>query len=200
MSNRTSSPRGAQRQQKKDMIVDIACQLFAESSFDAVSIRHIAAAADCSPALIIKLFGNKDNIYQALLDRLEKVVQEPLVPDIPDAKGVDALEQVYTEALQKLATRLDARTSPLVQAITGHRFKAEDFLAIMSKRQNLYTDVFLPLVIRGQSDGSVRSGDPEAIAYLVTCALHGDEYLNSVVHVDAPNNSFLEVKEYVLSV
>ncbi|HEY4018956.1 MAG TPA: TetR/AcrR family transcriptional regulator [Pseudonocardiaceae bacterium] len=47
-------------------IRNVALRLFAESGFDAVSVRQIATAANVSPALVLHHFGSKDGLRQAV--------------------------------------------------------------------------------------------------------------------------------------
>lgn len=50
----------------KARIRDEALRLFAEESPDAVTMRDIAAAAEVSPALLIRHFGSKDGLIDAV--------------------------------------------------------------------------------------------------------------------------------------
>lgn len=47
----------------RDAILDAARTLFAERGYRAVTVRDIAAAASCSPALVIKHFGSKEGLF-----------------------------------------------------------------------------------------------------------------------------------------
>ncbi len=49
-------------------ILVVAREMFAESSFAAVSLKEIARVAEVSPALIVKHFHSKENLFAATLD------------------------------------------------------------------------------------------------------------------------------------
>jgi AcrR family transcriptional regulator len=49
----------------RDAILDAARAIFAEKGFDGASIRAIATAAGCDPALVHHYFGTKDELFLA---------------------------------------------------------------------------------------------------------------------------------------
>lgn len=51
-------------------ILEAALQVFADEGVSHASVRGIAKAAGCDPALIYYHFGSKEGIFEALLDRL----------------------------------------------------------------------------------------------------------------------------------
>jgi len=61
-------------------IVEAARKLFGEKGFDRTTVREIASAAEIDPALVIRYFGSKDQLFaQAAEFRL----------DLPDVTNVD---------------------------------------------------------------------------------------------------------------
>jgi len=50
-------------------ILEAACTLFAHDSYECVTIRDIASKADIDPALVIRYFGSKENLFLATLDK-----------------------------------------------------------------------------------------------------------------------------------
>lgn len=71
----------------RQRILDAAKRLFANESYDSVSIRRIAAAIDYSPAAIYRYFGSKREIFSVLRDEGFKrfvVQQKQRMEDIAD--------------------------------------------------------------------------------------------------------------------
>ena len=49
-----------------------ARRLFAEQGYERTVIRDIAAAAGIDPAMVIRYFGSKDRLYQAVLEHAHR--------------------------------------------------------------------------------------------------------------------------------
>lgn len=56
-------------QDKREDILDVAEQLFAEQGFEAVSIREISKAADINIAMVSYYFGSKEKLYEEVINR-----------------------------------------------------------------------------------------------------------------------------------
>lgn len=54
----------------RDALLDAAEGLFARKGFEATTIKEIGAAADLNPALLYYYFGNKEDLYRAVLTRV----------------------------------------------------------------------------------------------------------------------------------
>ena len=68
--------------ERRDQILDAANALFAERSFDEVSVEDIASAAGVTRGLVHHYFGGRKEVYIALLERLGAVREEGLRPPI----------------------------------------------------------------------------------------------------------------------
>ena len=68
--------------QRRDQILDAANALFAERSFDEVSVEDIANAAAVTRGLVHHYFGGRKDVYIALLERLGAVREERLPPPV----------------------------------------------------------------------------------------------------------------------
>ncbi|NLE81724.1 MAG: TetR/AcrR family transcriptional regulator [Rhodococcus sp.] len=84
-------------------IRDEAIRLFAERGADAVTVRDIAAAADVSPALILRHYGSKDGLRTAVDEHVARVFEA-------------MLDQVVAD--QSAAT--DSELSGLAEAVATH--------------------------------------------------------------------------------
>jgi AcrR family transcriptional regulator len=54
---------------KKDHIMNIAIELFAEKGFEGCSIRDLATRADVNVAMINYYFGSKDKLFEAMVEK-----------------------------------------------------------------------------------------------------------------------------------
>lgn len=60
---------GDSNKKVRDRLLDSAEELFCEYGFDAVSVRDIAASADCNIASVNYYFGGKEKLYQEVWRR-----------------------------------------------------------------------------------------------------------------------------------
>ena len=54
---------------KKDHIINVAIELFAEKGFEGSSIRDLAAKADVNVAMVNYYFGSKDKLFEAMIEQ-----------------------------------------------------------------------------------------------------------------------------------
>lgn len=53
---------------KKDHIINVAIELFAEKGFEGTSIRDLATRADVNLAMVNYYFGTKDKLFEAIIE------------------------------------------------------------------------------------------------------------------------------------
>ncbi|MFC3227444.1 TetR/AcrR family transcriptional regulator [Marinibaculum pumilum] len=78
----------------REKILDAAELLFAETSYDAVSIRQIAAAAEVQLSLVTYHIGNKEKLYYEVIERRVSVLSESRLDRLQaalDANGGEPL-------------------------------------------------------------------------------------------------------------
>ena len=68
--------------QRRDQILDAANGLFAERTYDEVSIEEIASSASVTRGLVHHYFGGRKQVYIALLERLGAQREEQLPPPV----------------------------------------------------------------------------------------------------------------------
>ena len=89
-------------------IRDEALRLFGDRGPDGVTIRDIAAAADVSPALVMRHFGAKDGLRKAV-DEYVAGVFEAMLAGVAGLAGAGAFEQAAVPALaETVAANLPA--------------------------------------------------------------------------------------------
>lgn len=80
---------------KRERILDAAERLFAEGSFDGVSMRDIAAAAEVRLPLIVYHFETKQKLYRAVFDRRKTLLDARLAAlRDPVADGADPIDHI----------------------------------------------------------------------------------------------------------
>lgn len=81
-------------QERREQLLDVGRQLFAEKGFEAVSVEEIAAKAGVSKPVVYEHFGGKEGLYAVVVDRemtyLLVAMSEALGVDEPDAAQLNA--------------------------------------------------------------------------------------------------------------
>ena len=87
---------------KKEHIINIAIDLFAEKGYEGTSIRDLASKAEVNIAMINYYFGSKEKLFEAIVEfkstyireRLEEITNNDQTSDI---EKVDAIIEHYVE-------------------------------------------------------------------------------------------------------
>ncbi|MFE3056105.1 TetR family transcriptional regulator [Nocardia sp. NPDC059239] len=74
-----ATTRAQQRRNTEARILAAAGRLFAESGYDRTTIRAVAAEADTDPALVMRYFGSKENLFAqvAVVGNVEAITGTP---------------------------------------------------------------------------------------------------------------------------
>lgn len=93
--------------QRRDQLIDVSREIFAERGFDATSIEEIAQAAHISKPVVYEHFGDKESLYAIVVDRemtlLMSSMSEALTSDRPRL----LLEQAATALFDYIDQRTD---------------------------------------------------------------------------------------------
>lgn len=89
----------------RDLILSAATQLFAEKGIRGATITEIAAAAGVNRAMISYYFGNKDALYDAIIDAAVADAAETLAAADFDASSKDALRELVMTLAEMLGRR-----------------------------------------------------------------------------------------------
>lgn len=164
--------REEQKRQRRHTILLCGLDLFVQKGFAATKISDIAAAADMSTGLLFHYFASKEALYRALVQmglQGTKTPQQMAGPDTPALAYFEGFLQqlwAYTAenpwvakmfVLMEEARRSDAAPADiraLAQQVDQISYSAE-------------------VLRRGQLDGSVRAGDPLALAFTFWACIQG---------------------------
>jgi len=79
------------REERRQKVVAVASRLIAEAGLEAVTVRDVALAAECSTAIVSHYFHNKKELlfltYQASIDRATERADVAVGPDGTDLRG-----------------------------------------------------------------------------------------------------------------
>ncbi|MER6305960.1 TetR/AcrR family transcriptional regulator [Streptomyces sp. NPDC001739] len=144
--------RAERRQATEARILDHARELFAEKGFDRTTIRAVAAAASVDPALVMRYFGSKRELFTQAVQAL------PAPPTTPDA---DALVDQLLATLGLKLGGLPEGTLAMMRSMLTDPAAAEHVRSALGRQ------------INGIGTAMPAAEDPELRAALVVTTLLG---------------------------
>ncbi|OUC66999.1 TetR family transcriptional regulator [Acinetobacter seifertii] len=160
-----------QIEKSRQLIVASAKELFLSEGYQGVTMRKIAAKAECLPATLYAIFPNKRAILYHLWDTV----------------FIKLLEYLYSiNENSNQENRLNRLCNAFVDFWLDH---PEDYIAIFmiddripnQKEDNFVLnfnvtqrfDIFLSAILEAQKLGQIGSGDPEEIQNILLCCVQG---------------------------
>lgn len=124
---------------KKEMILDAAEQLFAQKGYEGSSVRDICQLANVNLAMVNYYFGNKEGLFEKLIERKASFLRERLRKLLDDSsmshiEKVDAFADGYTDRLfeRRGLTLTIMREMSMQQRCHFHETIAQVFLGNVS--------------------------------------------------------------------
>ena len=110
--------------QRREQLIAIGRQLFAERGFDATSIEEVAARAKVSKPVVYEHFGGKEGLYAVVVDREMRTLLDRITTALTAGHPRELLEQAALALLDYIEEETDGfrvlvRESPLMSA-TGN--------------------------------------------------------------------------------
>ena len=180
--------------QRREQLISIGRELFAERGFDATSVEEIAARAKVSKPVVYEHFGGKEGLYAVVVDREVRSLLDRLSAALTAGHPRELLEQAALALLDYIESETDGfrvlvRESPVMSAtgsfssvlndvahqvehILGAEFKARDYDPRLAE---LYSQALVGMVaLAGRWWLEVRKPRKETVAaHLVNLAWNG---------------------------
>jgi AcrR family transcriptional regulator len=184
--------------QRREQLISIGRQLFAERGFDATSIEEVASRAKVSKPVVYEHFGGKEGLYAVVVDREVRAILERITTALTGGHPRELLEQAALALLDYIEAETDGfrvlvRESPVMSAggnfssvlndiahqvehILGAEFKSRDYDPRLAE---LYSQALVGMVaLTGRWWLEVRKPRKETVAaHLVNLAWNGLSHL-----------------------
>jgi AcrR family transcriptional regulator len=200
------SPTGARTRvrmsaaQRREQLITIGRQLFAERGFDATSVEEVAARAKVSKPVVYEHFGGKEGLYAVVVDREVRALLDRIAAALTAGHPRELLEQAALALLDYIEEephgfRVLVRESPVlspagnfssvmndvahqVEHILGAEFKQR---GLDPKFAELYSQALVGMVaLVGQWWREARKPKKEMVAaHLVNLAWNGLSHLEA---------------------
>ena len=123
---------------RRDRILDAATEVFLQSGYEAASLQEIVSRAGGSLATLYRLFGNKEGLFQAMVERKSAhLLQQLEQPRITGKDAADVLNGVGVSFLE-LALSADALAlQRLLIAEAGRNPRLREIYMAIAPERNL---------------------------------------------------------------
>jgi AcrR family transcriptional regulator len=186
--------------QRREQLILIGRQLFAEKGFDATSVEEVAARAKVSKPVVYEHFGGKEGLYAVVVDREVRALLHHITTALTAGHPHELLEQAALALLDYIEGETDGfrvlvRESPVMSAtgnfssvlndiahqvehILGAEFKTRGY---DPKLAELYAQALVGMVaLTGRWWLEVRKPRKETVAaHLVNLAWNGLSHLEA---------------------
>ena len=150
--------------------------------YEEMSVQDIQDELGVSRGAIYHYFGSKDEILEAVLERMTDAVMAVVEPfaDNPNLTPLAKLQQVFAIAGQWKAERKELMVA-LVQAwYSDHNLLVRERLGHVARAR--LTPLIADIVREGKAEGAFRVGSPDhAAAILVAMLLNSGEALSRLI-------------------
>jgi AcrR family transcriptional regulator len=186
--------------QRREQLISVGRQLFAERGFDGTSIEEVSARAKVSKPVVYEHFGGKEGLYAVVVDREVTALLDRITNALTAGHPRELLEQAALALLDYIEQETDGfrvlvRESPVmsqsgnfssvlndvahqVEHILGAEFKARHY---DPKLAELYSQALVGMVaLTGRWWLEVRKPRKETVAaHLVNLAWNGLSHLDA---------------------
>ena len=146
----------------KQRILEAATEEFSEHGYSGARVDRIAASAAANKALIYSYFGNKEKLFEAVLQEIMTQVVRDVRMDAFDLPGYleRRLEwQFHNPTLARIATWAELDPESLPTLLTGHEARARKLSAISeAQRVGAINSEFTPEQVLALIDSLARPG------------------------------------------
>jgi AcrR family transcriptional regulator len=186
--------------ERREQLLDVGRQLFAERGFEATSIEEVASRAGVSKPVVYEHFGGKEGLYAVVVDREMRNLMERVTGALTAGHPRELLEQAAFALLDYIESQTDGfrilvRDSPVTSAtgnfssligdiasqveyILAAEFKARGY---DTKLASLYSQALVGMVaLTGQWWLEARKPKKDEVAaHLVNLAWNGLSHLEN---------------------
>jgi AcrR family transcriptional regulator len=158
----TPGLRERKKQRTRELITETAWGLFAERSFDAVTVSDVAAAAEVSPATVFNYFKTKEDLVYGRMEAFEDELLAA-IRDRPAGESILAAFSRFVLLPRGLLAETDRESAARLVAISRVISESPALLARERQIYARYTDSLAEL-IAGETGADRGDAEPWVVA------------------------------------
>lgn len=169
------------KQQRREMIIDTAFELFAQKGYSATGMRDIMSACNMSKGGIYVYFDSKKDILLNIIQRYDDVTYFDTEKSISASETLSTYMANGLKALQYEQSRKYVR---IALEFWGFLHKDQTLEKINEDRREHYKSTWFHIIQKGIDNGEFHSKYPiDNIIYHIMCSMNGAAVLSS--HMDS---------------
>lgn len=162
--------RTEQKEKRRQQILNVGLDLFIRYGYTATRTADIAQAVDMSEGLLFHYFETKEKLYLALID-IALLGRESSF-QLDTGVSLDFFERVAEYIITACAKdNFTAKLFVLMNRAENDLHLSEEIRKNIKGQREMEKTV--ALIKRGQKDGSIKNGDPLALASVFWACIHG---------------------------
>lgn len=159
-----------QREKRRSEILTAGLDLFIRKGYSATKISDIAEHVDMSAGLMFHYFKSKEKLYEELI---RCGISGPMSTMAPtDKEPLEFFEDTAKQIFQYIQDQPFVAKMFVLMSQAFRNDAAPQSVKDMLSEFDIYTPTTL-LIQKGQANGSIREGDPYALAIAYWCAIQG---------------------------
>jgi AcrR family transcriptional regulator len=179
--------RKEQHEKRRQEILAVALDLFIHKGYDATKIQDIAQAADMSVGLLFHYFESKEKLYEELVI-LGKTSPQTYLNTI-EGEPLDFFRTAVKDIIQFVETEpFVAKMFVLMKQAYCNDAAPESVKALLAENESITLSV--KKIKQGQKNGTIKEGDPIALANLFWSAFQGivEHFTLSIHDIPIPDS------------
>ena len=159
-----------QKEKRRSEILAAGLDLFIRKGYSATKISDIAERVGMSVGLLFHYFKSKERLYEELI---EYGISGPMSTMAPtDKEPLEFFEDAAKQIFQYIQNQPFIAKMFVLMSQAFYNEAAPQRVKDMLRGFDIYTPTTL-LIQKGQANGSIREGDPYALAIAYWCAIQG---------------------------
>ncbi|MET7768355.1 TetR/AcrR family transcriptional regulator [Nocardia sp. NPDC005366] len=183
----------------RSQVLDVAEHAFASAGFHNTSIKSIAERCEIAVGTIYTLFEDKDSIYEAVLRRRGAALHALTEAKASESGPADTT-LVQLAELQIRYFREHSDWAELASALgSGARVAPPGAGSshLYEVGHQVVADVLADVMARGQREGRIRDGNPQALALIFLGMLETFHRIDNANHAERPDYGLVEFLDLV---
>jgi AcrR family transcriptional regulator len=170
MKENSSIPREEQKEQRRREILIAGLDLFILKGYEGTKIADIAERVGMSNGLIYRYFSSTEALYEALVVQGLEGTKMPLKMKFDEP--LEFFKNFTDLLLQSLKTQPYIPKMFLLMAQAQRSVDTPPHIRQIAMQVNTIEQT-VPLIRKGQKNGTIRKGDPLALATAFWCSIQG---------------------------
>ena len=162
--------REEQKEKRREEILDAGLDLFIRKGYTATKISDIAKNVGMSVGLMFHYFKSKEKLYEELITLGITGPMSVMTPT--DMEPIDFFKSVAEKLFHYIQTEPFSAKMFVLMSQAFYNEAAPQNIKSMLQSFDIYTPT-ARLIQKGQASGTIRNGDPYALAIAYWCAIQG---------------------------